>query len=244
MRNLLITLRFDGSAYHGFQVQQNAVSICEQFQNAVEKIFEIRYNIKGCSRTDAGVHAEMFCLSMKIDSDIPTENLMRALNTALPYDIAVTAVRDVPDDFHARYSCIYKTYRYIIYNAPHKDPFRPTRVYHYPRPLDVELLDTCARDFEGKHDFSAFCAAGSSVKDTVRHVKYAKVFRLGDDVVFEVCADGFLYNMVRIMAGTLLDIAQGKLLSDAVPGIIKSRDRNAAGKTAPARGLYLYHVEY
>ena len=244
MPNLLITLKFDGSSYHGFQVQKNAITVCEQFQNAVEKILEIRYNVKGCSRTDAGVHAEMFCLSMKTDSKIPEANLLRALNTVLPYDIAVTDVRRVPDDFHARYSCISKTYRYIIYNAPHKDPFRPTRVLHYPFDLDASKLNEQAQDFIGEFDFSAFCAVGSSVADTVRIVKSARVFRQGDDVIFEVSANGFLYNMVRIMTGTLLDIAAGRIPQGDIPVIIKSRERKNAGKTAPARGLYLYSVEY
>jgi len=244
MPNLLITLKFDGSAYHGFQVQKNAITICEQFQNAVEKILGMRYNVKGCSRTDSGVHAEMFCLSVKTDSQIPEANLLRALNTALPHDIAVTDVRRVPDEFHARYSCVSKTYRYIIYNAPHKDPFRPTRVLHYPLTLDADMLDKQARNFIGEHDFSAFCAAGSSVTDNVRSVKDAKVFRCGDDVIFEVSANGFLYNMVRIMAGTLLDIAAGRIPPGEIPAIIESRDRKNAGKTAPARGLYLYFVEY
>jgi tRNA pseudouridine38-40 synthase len=244
MPNFLITLRFDGSAYHGFQVQENAVSVCEVFQDAVEKILKIRYDVKGCSRTDAGVHARMFCLSMKADTAIPPESLLRALNTALPEDIAVVDICIVPDDFHARYSCVSKTYRYLICNAAAKDPFRPTRVLHYPRPLDADFLDKQARGFTGEHDFSAFCATGASVRDTVRNVYSAAVWRDGDDVVFEVRADGFLYNMVRIMVGTLLEIAEGRIAADTIPDIIKSRDRNRAGKTAPARGLYLYHVEY
>ena len=244
LRNLLITLRFDGARYHGFQVQENALSICEAFQDAVQALLGERYAVKGCSRTDSGVHAEMYCLSMKTDHTIPCVGLLRALNTALPWDIAAVDVREVPIDFHARYSCLGKTYRYIIYNAPQRDPFRPTRVYHCPYPLDAKLLNEQAADFCGTHDFSAFCAAGSSVSDNVRTITAASVIRAGDDVIFEVSGDGFLYNMVRIMAGTLLDIAAEKLLRGSIPQIIAGRERAGAGRTAPARGLYLYRVEY
>ena len=244
MRNLLITIRFDGSRYHGFQVQENALTICEVFQDAVEAILGERYDIKGCSRTDAGVHADMYCLSMKTANNIPENGLVRALNTALPADVAVINVCTVPSDFHARYDCVGKTYRYIIYNAPWRDPFRPLRTYHSPHILDEEMLNTQAADFCGTYDFSAFCAAGSSVSDTVRTITDATVMRTGNDIIFEISGNGFLYNMVRIMAGTLLDIAAGKIEKGSIPSIILSGNRTKAGRTAPARGLYLYHVKY
>jgi tRNA pseudouridine38-40 synthase len=244
MRNLLITLRFDGSAYHGFQVQENAVTVCEVFQDAVEKITGGRPDVKGCSRTDAGVHADMFCLSMKLGHDIPERGLLRALNAALPPDIAVTDVRRVREDFHARYGCTAKTYRYVICNGRQRDPFRPTRVYHYERPLDADFLNRQAEAFRGTHDFAAFQASGSAVRDTVRTVFEAGVARQGADVIFQVAGSGFLYNMVRIMAGTLLELAEGKLPEGSIPAIIAGRDRARAGRTAPARGLYLHRVAY
>ena len=241
---MLITLRFDGSRYHGFQVQKNALTVCEVFQNAVEAILGERCDVKGCSRTDSGVHAEMYCVSMKITQSIPEQGLLRALNTALPEDVAVINIQAVSPDFHARYDCISKTYRYIIYNAAFRDPFRPLRTYHCAYPLDEKMLNTEAIDFCGTYDFSAFCAAGSSVKDTTRTITDASVIRAENDVVFEVSGSGFLYNMVRIMAGTLLDIAAGKLERGSIPAIISGRDRARAGRTAPARGLYLYRVSY
>lgn len=241
---MLLTLRYNGAGYHGFQVQSNAYTVCEAFQDALEKVFSVRYPVKGCSRTDSGVHAHKFCVSVKINSSINETGLVNALNCALPHDIAVISAREVAPDFHARYSCISKTYRYIILNSHIKDPFRPFGVYLYKHKLDEKILDEQAHSFIGKHDFSAFCAVGSSVESTVRTVKSSCVFRDGDDVIFEVCADGFLYNMVRIMAGTLLDISAGKIKQDSIPAIIKSGYRSLAGRTAPACGLYLYDVEY
>ena len=242
MRNLLLAISFDGSRYHGFQVQQNALSVCEVFQDAVEATLGRRWDVKGCSRTDAGVHANDYCISMKLDHTIPCEGFLRALNVALPYDIAVKDVREVTETFHARYSCVGKRYLYRIHNSSTKDPFRPSQVYRYHRYIDAELLNVQAYDFTGRHDFSAFSAARDI--DAVRQINSFSVTRKGDEILFAVEGDGFLYHMVRIMVGTLLWINEGRLPPGCVPDILVSQNRGNAGKTAPASGLYLDKVYY
>ena len=248
MRNLLITLRFCGASYHGFQVQKNATTITQVFQDAVEEVLGKRYDIKGCSRTDAGVHANRYCISMKVDDSqtIPCQGLVRGLNAHLPGDVAVLDCREVEEDFHARYSCVGKRYVYKFHNADLRDPFLKGRVYHCQSgiPLDAAAMDRAARHFLGSHDFSAFCAAGGSVEDKVRTIYGAAVERQGDMVLFSVTGSGFLYNMVRIMAGTLLAVGQHRLDPDTIPAIIESMDRNRAGLTLPAAGLYLDEIFY
>lgn len=248
MRNLLITLRFCGASYHGFQVQKNALTITQVFQDAVEKVLGVRYDIKGCSRTDAGVHANRYFISMKVaeSQTIPCPGLVRGLNANLPGDIAVLDCREVPEDFHARYSCLGKRYIYKFHNAPVRDPFLKGRVYHSQSGLvlDEAAMDAAARHFVGRHDFSAFCAAGGSVEDKVRTIYAANVSRTGDVVTFSVTGNGFLYNMVRIMAGTLLAVGQSRLAPEEIPAILASLDRSRAGLTLPPDGLYLDDVFY
>ena len=243
-RSLLLTIRFCGTAYHGFQVQKNAMSVCQKFQDAVEKVLGSRCDVKGCSRTDSGVHANKYCLSLAIDRDIPCDKLVLALNANLPEDIAVLSAVEVPADFHARYSCLGKEYVYHIHNSHVRNPFAPKLSYRFPAPLDVDLLNRAAQDFVGTHDFKAFCSAGSDVEDTVRTITSFSVVRQGEEVLFTVRGDGFLYNMVRIMVGTLLFIATGRLQPGAIPAILAGKARSGAGKTAPAWGLYLNDVFY
>jgi len=216
----------------------------EALQTAIERVTGVRPAVTGCSRTDAGVHARMFCCNFRTDSEIPADRFPAALNFYLPEQIAVRECREVPEDFHARYDCVGKTYRYHIHNTGVRDPFLLRRAVLEPFALDVDFLQKLANDFIGTHDFSAFCEAGRCVKTTVRTVTRFDVIREGDEVYFYVRADGFLYHMVRIMAGTLLDIAKGRLPRDCVPGILASGDRNQAGVTAPADGLMLWEVYY
>ncbi|MBO5410788.1 MAG: tRNA pseudouridine(38-40) synthase TruA [Clostridia bacterium] len=244
MRNLFLTISFDGTAYHGWQVQNNAVTVQETLQDALEQICSNRDNVVGCSRTDAGVHANMYCCNIRTQSAIPCEKLVGALNALLPRDIAALSCEEVDWDFHARYDCKSKEYIYKIWNSPNKNPFLFGYSLHHKYLLDVEMLDRQAKDFIGTHDFSSFCAAGSSVEDTVRTVMNASVEREGDMITFRVEADGFLYNMVRIMVGTLIDIARGKIPQNSIPQIIEARNRFAAGQTAPAHGLYLNNIHY
>lgn len=244
MRNLLLTISFDGSAYHGWQVQENASTVQQTLQDALEHIIGKRDNIVGCSRTDAGVHANMYCCNMRTESGIGCDKLVSALNAVLPRDISVSDCKEVGFDFHARYDCKSKEYIYQIWNSPCKNPFLYNYSLHYKYHLDEEFLSEQARDFIGTHDFAAFCAAGSSVESTVRTVRSARVERDGDMVIFRVEADGFLYNMVRIMVGTLIDISRGRIPPGSINGIIESKNRFAAGHTAPPHGLFLNKIIY
>lgn len=244
MARIKLTLAYDGTRYHGWQVQPNAVTVQEVLQDAVERITGVRSGITGCSRTDAGVHAKMFCCAMDTASPLRGEKLCKALNAVLPRDVAVYDAVEVDDAFHPRYDACGKRYEYHIYNGRQRHPFYEGRAVHINRPLDERALDRAAKDLIGTHDFAAFCASGSSVEDTVRTVSHAAVRREGDVVIFSVAADGFLYNMVRIMVGTLLDMASGRLAYDAIPRILESCDRDQAGVTAPACGLYLQEVYY
>ncbi len=244
MARLLLTLRFDGTRYCGWQVQPNGVSVQSRIQDAVERITGVRSGVTGCSRTDAGVHAEMFCCTVDTGSALRGDKLTAALNAVLPRDIAVTGAREVPPSFHPRYDAVAKRYVYRIWNGRARNPFWEGRAWHITLPLPQEKLNGAAADFVGKRNFAAFCASGSRVTETERTVMSARVVRDGDLVSFEVEADGFLYHMVRIMTGTLAEMAFGRLPYDAVPGIIASRSRERAGMTAPAHGLYLQSVMY
>ena len=244
MRNLLLTISYNGSKYCGFQVQNNGITVAERVQDAIERITGHRSDIKGCSRTDSGVHANMFCISFKTECDISCHRLRRAFDAVLPEDIAALSVEEVDDDFHARYSCVAKRYVYKIWNSTAKTPFYSDLTLHYPRKIDVELLNKAAAYFVGTHDFFGFCSSGSSVVDTTRTVYDCHLSRDGDIVTVSITGNGFLYNMVRIVVGTLLEVNEGKILPDDIPDIIASRDRNRAGSTARAHGLYLDKVYY
>lgn len=244
MNNLLMTISYDGSSYHGWQVQKNAVTVQEVVQRAVERVFCESVDIKGCSRTDSGVHANKYCLSFKTSKDIDNEKVVLALNTYLPKDIAVLNCKRVGEDFHARYNVKSKQYIYKLYNGKIRNPFYEKYAFHYRYPIDADYLNREAQAFVGTFDYSAFCSAHSSVEDTVRTVKAFSVQRDGDFVYFKVEADGFLYNMVRIMVGTLLFVSEGKIKSGELADIIQSKNRKRAGKTAPAQGLYLNEIYY
>ena len=244
MRRLLITIQYDGSAYHGWQVQSNALSVQEVFQNAVEKVFNERLDVKGCSRTDSAVHANMYCLTIDTDMKIENENVILALNTYLPKDIAVIDCTEVSSEFHPRYSCKSKEYIYKIYNGKIRNPFLEKYALHYRYPIDVEKLNREAQAFLGTHDFCGFCSVKSDVEDTERTIKNISVTRENDMVYIRVEADGFLYNMVRIIVGTLLFINEGKIKEGELPQIIESKDRKRAGKTAQPQGLYLNKINY
>lgn len=242
-RNLLLTLRFDGRNFHGWQVQQNAPSVMAAFQQALWAVLGHQTDIKGCSRTDAGVSAAQYCVSFRTQNRIPCARLVLALNARLPEAIAAVQCREVPQDFHARYSCTGKRYRYRILNSPLRDPFWQGLCYRVARPLDEARLHALAQPLVGRHDFAAFCNSGNSTADTVRTLFDCSVTRQGDFLDISVAGDGFLYNMVRIIAGTLLDL-DGGVLTAALPQIIQSGDRAQAGFTAPACGLMLMQVFY
>lgn len=244
MRNLLVKIAYNGAAYHGWQVQKNALTVQEVVQDAVEKLFGRREDVVGCSRTDTGVHANEYFFNMHTEKDIPCRSVMRGMNTLLPDDVAVLGCTEVEEDFHARYCCIGKEYIYKIWNAESRNPFLHRQCLRYPFPLDIQLLNRAMERFLGTHDFSAFCSAGSDVEDRVRTITQAHASREGDLVTLTVRGDGFLYNMVRILVGTLIEVQEGKLSPDDIPSVIASRDRSRAGKTAPPCGLFLNRVFY
>ena len=243
-RNLLLTLRFDGTAYHGWQWQSNAISVQQRITEAAQSVFCEPIKIHGCSRTDAGVHARMFCCNFHADKEIPVDKIPAALNAYLPRDISVYQAEERAQDFHARYSCIKKEYVYCICNTKYRDPFLENRAHFYRYPLAVHDLHDAAQAFVGTHDFSSFCSSGSSVEQKIRTISEFSVTRNGELVLFRVSADGFLYNMVRIMVGTLLDVAEKKFFARDIPNIITAKNREAAGITAPPQGLYLNKVFY
>lgn len=249
---LKLTLSYDGSEYCGWQAQKNGRSVQEVLTAAATDLYGGKCLITGASRTDSGVHAKNYVCTLEgafgedISEKIPCRAVPHALNARLPEDIAVISAEVVSDDFHARYSVRSKTYEYIFYDSAVRSPFHSKRAYQ-TSPItdgDVERMNSAAKEMCGKRDFASFMASGSKIEDTVRNVFCAEVFRRGDTVVFSVTADGFLYNMVRIMAGTLLAVAKGKISPDDIGGIIESCDRNRAGVTLPPYGLYLLRVEY
>ncbi len=244
MRNIAIFLRYDGSDFHGFQVQKNASSIQSTVQNALENLFGHKTTVSGCSRTDAGVHAKMYCILTKTDTQIPAAGIVQGLNVRLPEAIAAYAAYEVDDSFHPRYSAIAKEYEYHIYLGKSRNPFFEKYAYWFPKKFDTSLAIKAAPMFVGKHDFAGFMSSGSDIEDTVRTVYMCEAELNGHELVVRIKADGFLYNMVRIIAGTLIDIACGKIDINKLPEIIESKDRSRAGFTAPAKGLFLAEVEY
>lgn len=244
MKRFLLTIQYDGTNYHGWQVQKNALTVQEVVQNAIEKVFGERLDVIGCSRTDSGVHANNYCLSFDTDMNISTSNVILALNGFLPKDVAVKQCREVSPDFHPRYNVKDKEYLYKINNAEVRDAFLANYSYYYHRKIDAEYLDREAKAFIGTHDFIGFCSSKTDVEGTVRTVKAFDVWREGDMVYFKVSADGFLYNMVRIMVGTLLFVNEGKIKQGELVDVISSKDRKRAGKTAQPQGLYLNKINY
>ena len=250
---IFIKIKYLGKAYSGYQVQKNAPTVQGALCAAAEKLFGFPCDITGCSRTDSGVHANMFCATVVrhgergIETALPMDRLPRAINAFLPLDIAVYEAEWVSEDFHARHDVKYKEYIYKIRCSHERDPFLSDRCWHYPRILGddaVEKMKTAARYFEGTHDFSAYMAQGSPVESTVRTISYTDVIREGENVIFKVAGDGFLYNMVRIMTGTLLYVGLGRIKPEDILKITESRDRTRAGMTAPPEGLYLNYVKY
>lgn len=239
----LIRLAYDGAAYCGWQTQKNGPSVQQCVMDALRKIFGSVSEFSGCSRTDSGVHALDFCVSFSVPGNLSCEKLISALNANLPRDIAVFYACPVAPDFHARYSVRSKEYRYRILTDAVRSPFLEGKAWHRPGEYDLDLLNDAARRLRGTHDFRSFMAAGSKIEDCTRTVFDARFERSEQTLDFYVSADGFLYNMVRIMVGTLLDVPR-RFSPDDIPRILAARDRSRAGMTAPPAGLYLNRVEY
>lgn len=247
MTKYLLSLQYRGTAYCGFQVQKNGVSVQEKVQDAIEALYGHRLPVKGCSRTDAGVHALDFRLSFEDTGDVPrfaAQALPQALNAHLPQDIAVRWCTQVASEFHVRYDVKSKTYLYLIWNRPVPHVFLQGLCWHVRTPLDVAKMQLAAKELCGRRDFRSFAARACDKEDTVRTVFSFDVAEEDGLIRLRVTADGFLYNMVRILAGTLCEIGAGKRPADSVSGILEQRNRAAAGMTAPPQGLYLEAVRY
>ncbi len=244
MRNIALKLMYNGTAYHGWQVQKTESSVCQTLEKGLSAVCGERVHCVGCGRTDAGVHAERYVANFHTSSRIPAERLPFAVNTHTPEDIVVTEAVEVPEEFNAIGSCLKKEYTYRIYNSRIKNPFYVDWAYFYPKPLDEELMDRAARMFEGTHDFAAVRSVGTAVKSTVRTIYYCRVQRSGELLEMKVCANGFLYNMVRAITGTVLYAAEGKMRPEEIPAILDAGDRRLAGPTAPPGGLYLTRLWY
>ncbi len=244
MRNIALKLMYDGTNYHGWQEQKNDITVAATVQKALSKICGHPVKVIGCGRTDAGVHAQRYCANFKTDSTIPAGKLPLALNALLPPDIAATAAIDVDAEFNAIGSCIKKEYTYKIHNTRTRDPFYSNRAYFYPVPLDHEVMAEAAGHFVGTHDFKAVRSVGTQTKTTVRTVYWYEVEKIGPMIELRVCADGFLYNMARAMAGTLIYVSEGKIPANDIPQLLLTEDRRLAGPTVPPCGLYLTRIWY
>lgn len=239
-----VTIQYLGTAYCGWQNQKNGVSVQSVLEKAFTTLFNKKTAIYGSGRTDAGVHALGQVAHFDADTPIPAEKISFVVNTLLPDDIKVIKCIEVNKDFHARFSATQKTYIYRLYISPHINPLKMQTSQNIPVPLDVEAMRIAGSYIEGEHDFKCFSATGSKVKDTVRIVYKIKIEENGEDISIEVTGNGFLYNMVRIIAGTLVDVGKGKINAEDIPSIILSGDRKRAGKTLSANGLCLKEVKY
>ena len=252
MRKILITVAYNGRGYHGYQLQEELPTVALMLNNAVNSAFGFQCNVTGCSRTDAGVHALGFCASVEPKNaedeiTVPIEKIPIAINIKLPPDISVLSAKEVSESFHPRYDVIEKEYVYKIHASRIKNPFYEGLALEYGREISdkgIEKMNEAASYFVGTHHFDAFMSQGSQIEDTQRTVYGAKVERNGDLVEFTVRADGFLYNMVRIMVGTLLLVERGKISPQKITEIIESKNRENAGFTAKPDGLYLNKIVY
>ena len=244
MRNIALFLKYEGTAYHGWQVQKNAVTVAQTLEDAAAKVVGHRVHITGCGRTDAGVHARVYVANFRTGSRIPADRLPYALNTHLPEDIVVFDAREVHDGFNAIGSCIKKEYTYQIYNSRIRDPFYVNRAWFYPKHLDEKIMLLAAAQFVGTHDFAAVRSVGTDVRSTVRTVHHFEVERKGDIILCRICANGFLYNMARAMTGTVVYAAEGKINPYEIGALLESGNRTAAGPTVPAGGLYMTQLWY
>lgn len=248
----LALVRYVGTKFYGFQVQPNRRTVQGELNRATEALFGTPCFITGCSRTDSGVHAEQFCLLIEPQDEakaapVPPENLPRAIAVHMPPDLALYAAIEAPCGFHPRHHVKEKEYRYDIWNGPTANPFYADRAWHYPRYLDdaaIAEMNRAAAYLVGRRDFHAFMAKGSQIKDTTRTVFSCYCKREGELVRMYIRGDGFLYNMVRIIMGTLIDVSQKRILPENIPAILNGNRRVEAGMTAPACGLHLSRVEY
>ena len=244
MRNIKLTIEYDGKDFNGWQKQPNKLNIQGEIERAIYDITGQESELIASGRTDAGVHALAQVANFKTNSQIPVSKIPIALNTKLKRSIIIINAEEVDERFHSRYNCKKKTYRYVINNSPNGTAIYRNLEYNFSGSLDIQKMQKAVKYFEGEHDFKAFKASGTSSKSSVRRIFLGEVKKENDRIIIELTGSGFLYNMVRIISGTLLEVGTGKIDPDSIPEIIKSKDRTKAGKTLPPNGLYLVKVEY
>lgn len=244
MRNIKLTIEYDGKDFNGWQKQPNKLNIQGEIERAINEITSEEVELVASGRTDAGVHGLGQVANFKTNSNIPIEKFPIALNTKLKRSIRILKAEEVDERFHSRYNCKKKTYRYVINNSINGTAIYRNLEYNFAQKLDVNKMKEAAKYFIGKHDFKGFKASGTSSKSSVREIYEAKVYKEDERVIIELTGNGFLYNMVRIISGTLIEIGIGKIVPEEIPEIIQSKDRERAGKTLPPQGLYLVNVEY
>lgn len=245
MKNIKLTIEYDGKDFNGWQKQPDKLNIQGTIEQAIERITGEKVDLNASGRTDAGVHAIGQVANFKTNYELPIEKWPLALNANIKKSIVIKSAEEVEERFHSRLSCKRKTYRYVINNSKYGTAIYRYLETHIPQKLDIEKMQQAVKHFEGEHDFKAFKASGTSSKSSVRTIYKAEVLQMPDERIYiELTGSGFLYNMVRIISGTLVDVGLGKIEPNAIPSIIDSKQRERAGKTLPPNGLYLLKVEY
>ena len=244
MRNVALTLEYDGAHFYGFQVQKNRRTVQSELELALKKLFGKKIRIATSGRTDSGVHAEAQVVHFKTESKLALDKILKGLNHYLPEDLAVTEIQKVPSSFHAQYSAKRKTYEYRIFNSSVRSPLKRTRTFFVPYWLNFSRMKQAARLLRGKHDFRAFEASGSRRKSAVRTIRKLDIKKTGNDIMITVEANGFLYNMVRSLVGTLIEIGRGRMPLSDLKAVLVSKNRSQIGPTSPAHGLTLKRVSY
>lgn len=244
MRNIKLTIEYDGKEYNGWQKQPNKLNIQGEIEKAIESITKEKVELTASGRTDAGVHAIGQVANFKTNSKLPIEKMAIAINSQIKNSIRIIKEEEVDDSFHSRYNCKRKTYQYIINNSLYGSAIYRCLEYHMPIALNIDKMKKAIKYFEGEHDFKAFKSSGTSSKSSVRTIYQAQIKTQNNRIIIELTGNGFLYNMVRIIAGTIVDVGLGKIQPEQIPEIIKQKDRTKAGKTLPPQGLYLVKVEY
>lgn len=244
MRNIKLIIEYDGKDYNGWQKQLNSLNIQGEIEKAIQTITGEKIELIGSGRTDAGVHAFAQVANFKINSNFPIEKMATAINSQLKQSIRIKKAEEVSENFHSRYHCHKKTYMYIIDNSEQGTAIYRNLTYHISQPLNIENMQKAVKYIIGEHDFSSFKSSGTSSKSSIRIIYDAKVLKEQERVIIIITGNGFLYNMVRIIAGTLVDVGLNNIEPEEMEKIIKSKDRQKAGKTLPPQGLFLKSVEY
>ena len=244
MRNIKLTIAYDGTSFKGWQVQKNGRTVQEEIEKAIKKVFGKKCTLYGAGRTDSGVHAKGQVANFKTSSRVPINKIAIALNSHLPESISILKAEEVKESFHSRFSAKKKRYQYLIHNSAKRDPFTERYAWGVSYLLDVPLMRKEAKILMGKHDFKSFQASDKREGSSVREISSIKVTQKGTSITVDIEGDGFLYNMVRNIVGTLVDVGRGYLPAGSMKRILDKKNRKEAGPTAPAKGLVLLRVKY